>query len=107
MAEVILTEQNFKQEVLDAGGVVLVDFWAEWCGPCRTMGPVISELAVEFEGKAKICKLNVEENQKLSGDYSVMAIPTLLIFKGGKQVDRLVGAQSKQALANKINQYLR
>lgn len=106
MSEVILTEKNFKQEVLEAAVPVLVDFWAEWCGPCRMMTPVIEELAKEFEGKAKICKLNVDENPGPAGEYSVMAIPTLFIFKGGKVVERMVGVQSKDSITDKLKKLL-
>lgn len=106
MSEIILNEQNFKQEVLDYKGVALVDFWAEWCGPCKMMLPAIEELAKEYSGKAKICKLNVDESQNISAEYSVMAIPTIIIFKDGKQMERLVGAQSKKALLDRINPLL-
>ncbi|MBU0951470.1 MAG: thioredoxin [Elusimicrobia bacterium] len=106
MSEVILNEQNFKPEVLDAKGIVLVDFWAEWCGPCKMMFPVIEELAKEYAGKAKICKLNVDENQEIASRHSVMAIPTIIIFKDGKPMERVVGAQQKKALVERINSLL-
>jgi len=106
MAEIILDEKNFKSEVMESKSPDLVDFWAPWCGPCKMMTPVIEELAKEFEGKAKLCKLNVDENPGPAGDYSVMSIPTLIFFKGGKAVERLVGAQSKVLLAEKLNKLL-
>ena len=78
------TDQNFDQEVLKSDKPVLVDFWAPWCGPCQAMGPIIDELAKEFEGKAKVGKLNVDENSKIAQDFAVMSIPSLKIFKDGK-----------------------
>ncbi|MDI6641441.1 MAG: thioredoxin [Elusimicrobiota bacterium] len=105
MSEVILTEGNFKQEV--SKGVVVVDFWAEWCGPCRIIAPVIEEISKEFASKIKVCKVNVDEAQKLASEYSVMAIPTLIIFKDGKVVDRLVGVQSKKTIVTKLNELLK
>jgi len=106
MSEIILNEQNFKAEVLDFKGVALVDFWAEWCGPCKMMLPVIEELAKEYAGKAKICKLNVDESQSIAGQFSVMAIPTIILFKDGKAMDRVVGAQPKKALVERIDALL-
>ncbi|MDX9870983.1 MAG: thioredoxin [Clostridia bacterium] len=103
---VTLGDQGFKEEVLEAKGAVLVDFWAPWCGPCKMLGPVIEELADDFKGKAKICKLNVDENQKTAGDYGVMSIPTVVIFKDGKEVNRMVGFVPKANIAKVIEQYL-
>ncbi|MEW6041511.1 MAG: thioredoxin [Elusimicrobiota bacterium] len=106
MPEVILNEKNFKAEVLDVPGPVLVDFWAEWCGPCRMMGTVIEQLAKDFEGKAKVCKINVDENPGPAGNYNIMAIPTICIFKAGQVVERFVGVQSKESITSKLNSHL-
>jgi thioredoxin 1 len=98
-----LTNDSFKSEVLDAKGVALVDFWAEWCGPCKALGPTIDALADEFQGKAKIAKVDVDSNQQLAMDYDVQSIPTLLFFKDGQLVGRHVGLAPRDVLANKIN----
>lgn len=102
MAEITLTDQNFDEEVLQSDVPVLVDFWAPWCGPCQIMGPVIEELAGEMEGKAKVGKLNVDESQEKAGAYGVSSIPTIIIFRGGKEVERLIGVQQKDALKEKL-----
>lgn len=98
MAEVIITDQNFESEVAQNKLPVLVDFWAPWCGPCRIISPIVEELAKEFEGKIKVGKLNVDENPETAGKFGVMSIPTLLMFKEGKPVDSIVGAQSKETI---------
>jgi len=99
------TDSNFKETAL-SGGVALVDFWAEWCGPCRLIGPVVEELAKEYEGRATIGKLNVDHNPNVSMDYGVRSIPTLLIFKDGQIVDKHVGVTTKAALEEKIKAHL-
>jgi thioredoxin 1 len=96
--ELVLTDQNFEAEVIKSDKVVLVDFWAPWCGPCLAMGPIIEELAKEFEGKAKVGKINVDENSKMAQDFAIMSIPALKIFKGGKVVQEFVGMQAKEVL---------
>ncbi|MDO9231322.1 MAG: thioredoxin [bacterium] len=100
--EIVFTDQNFDQEVLKSEMPTLVDFWAPWCGPCQMMGPIVEELAKEMEGKAKIGKLNVDENSQVAQTFSIMSIPTIMIFKGGKMVKQLVGVQSKEALKEEL-----
>lgn len=96
------TDQNFDQEVLKSDKPVLVDFWAAWCGPCQMMGPIVDELAEEMKDKVKIGKLNVDENRETATNYSVMSIPTLIIFKDGKVVKQLVGVQAKENLKEEL-----
>jgi thioredoxin 1 len=97
---------NFKSEVLDSQKVIMVDLWAEWCGPCKAMGPIVDDLATVFEGKAVIGKLNVDDNPEVPTTYNVRGIPTFLIFKGGELVDKVVGTATKQALKDKIDALL-
>ncbi|WP_024954932.1 thioredoxin [Sulfurospirillum arcachonense] len=96
-----LNAENFEASI--AEGTALVDFWAPWCGPCRMLAPVIEELAEDFDGKAKICKVNTDEEQDIAVKYGIRSIPTILFFKDGELVDQMVGASSKQVLADKIN----
>ena len=96
-----LTAGDFEGTL--AEGVSLVDFWAPWCGPCRMIAPIIEELAEDFDGKAKICKVNTDEQQDIAVKFGIRSIPTIMFFKDGEMVDQVVGAQSKQALADKIN----
>lgn len=96
--EHVFTDQNFDQEVIKSNKPTLVDFWAPWCGPCQMMGPIIEELATELGDKAKIGKLNVDENPVTAQNFTVMSIPTVLIFKDGKVVQKFIGVQSKEAL---------
>jgi|SRR5436305_169962 thioredoxin 1 len=100
MAENIIyaTESNFNEEVLKSGPPVLVDFWAEWCGPCKMLSPVLDELAGEYGGKIKIAKVNIDENPNLATQYKVTAIPTLLLFKNGQVMEQVVGLKSKRDL---------
>lgn len=106
MSEVILTDANFTEEVLQFKGVVLVDFWATWCGPCRMLGPVVEELAKEYEGRVKVCKLNIDEGMETSTKYRISSVPTIIFFKDGEVAGQVVGLQSKAALQEKINSLL-
>ena len=98
-----LTDANFSEEI--KSGVTLVDFWAPWCGPCRMVGPIIEEVSDEYAGKVKVGKLNVDENQGTAGEFGIMSIPTMLIFKDGEPVDTIVGAVPKQQITAKLDQY--
>jgi thioredoxin 1 len=96
------TDANFKTDVLDSDKLTVIDFWAEWCGPCRAIGPVIEELAKEYEGKVNIGKVNVDHNPQVSMNYGITSIPAILFVKGGQVVDKLVGAQPKSNFVKKI-----
>lgn len=100
------TDDNFKSSILESDQVALVDFWASWCGPCMMLGPVIEELAGDFEGRAIIAKLNVDDNPKVASSYGIRSIPTMFIIKGGKVVDQMVGALPKAVIAKKIEEHL-
>ncbi len=106
MSEVILNDANFEAEVLKHEGPVMVDFWATWCGPCRMLGPVVEELAGEYAGKVKVCKLNVDEAPDTSSKYRITSIPTIIFFKNGEIAGQTVGLQSKSALQEKLNALL-
>jgi thioredoxin 1 len=101
-----VTDKNFATEVLNANVPVLVDFWATWCGPCLSIGPIVEELAKEFSGKIKVTKLNVDENPGIPSQYGIRGIPTLILFKGGKIVDQIVGAVPKGRVQSMIEKAL-
>ncbi len=103
--EHVVNDVNFA-EIVSSNNVVLVDFWATWCGPCRALGPTIEEIAKEYEGRAFVGKCNVDDNSELAGQYRIMSIPALLFFKDGKLVDRLVGAQPKANITAKLDAIL-
>ncbi|HEY5649060.1 MAG TPA: thioredoxin [Nitrospiria bacterium] len=98
--------KNWDQEVLGGAGLTMVDFWAVWCGPCRMVAPIVEELAKEYEGKLRVFKLNTDENPEVAGRYQIMGIPTLLFFKDGNPVDKVVGAASKKQFQEKIDALL-
>lgn len=100
------TDGNFQTEVLDSDKLSMIDFWAEWCGPCRAIGPVVEELSKEFEGRVNIGKVNVDHNPQLSMNYGITSIPAILFIKNGQVVDKLVGAQPKHNFVKKIESHL-
>jgi thioredoxin 1 len=101
-----LTDDAFEKEVLQSDVPVLIDFWAAWCGPCRMIAPIVEEMSEEYDGKAKICKLDVDNNQKTAMNYGIRSIPTILIFKGGEVVDSIVGAVPKQQIVERLSNHL-
>lgn len=103
MAIIEVNDSSFKEEI--GSGLTLVDFWAPWCGPCKMIAPILEELAPEVEGKANIAKLNVDDNQATASEYEVMSIPTLILFKDGEPVDKVVGFQPKEQLTALIEKH--
>ena len=104
--EVEITDENFKEEVLESNLPVLVDFWAVWCAPCLMVAPVVEEIAKEYEGKLKVCKLNVDEAPEAASQYGIMSIPTLAVFKNGQVVEKVIGAVPKTTLEEKIKPHI-
>jgi thioredoxin 1 len=104
--EIKVNDQNFKQEVLESNLPVLVDFWAPWCGPCVMVAPVVEEIAKEYEGKLKVCKLNVDDASGTASEYGIMSIPTLAVFKNGKVAEKVIGALPKSELEAAIKQHI-
>ena len=100
---IALTDANFQKEVLENSQPVLVDFWADWCGPCHMVAPIIEELAADFEGRAKVAKLDVDANGKIAEQYGIRSIPTILLFKDGQVVDQIIGVRPKRDLADKLS----
>jgi thioredoxin 1 len=105
-ANLAMTTSEFDQQVLQSEVPVLIDFWAEWCGPCKAIGPSIEQLAADYNGKAKVYKVDVDKEGDLAERYGIMSIPALLVFKGGKEVDRMVGAAPKPQIAALIDRHL-
>ncbi len=101
-----VTDDNFKAQVLDSPVPAVVDFWATWCGPCRLIAPIIEEMSGEYDGKAKMCKLDVDNNQQTAMQYGIRSIPTVLIFKGGEVVESIIGAVPKQQIVDRLNTHL-
>jgi len=103
---VTLTDANFKSEVLDSTHPVLVDFWAEWCGPCKMLAPILDELAGDYDGKVKIAKVNIDEHQNLASEYGIRAVPTMLIFKDGQVAEQMVGYKNRRDLKGSLDRLM-
>mgnify|MGYP001405757437 FL=1 len=106
MALMEFTDGNFETEVKNSDQPVLIDFWAVWCGPCKMIAPIVEEIATEYDGKVKVGKLDVDNNQQVAMEFGIRSIPTILIFKGGQVVDQIVGAVPKDQITGKLNAHL-
>ena len=106
MSAAAVTDSTFKEEVLDNEVPVLVDFWAPWCGPCRMVAPVVEEIALQYDGRLKVVKVNTDENPQIASQYGIRSIPTLMIFKDGQKVDMVVGAVPRSTLSITLEKYL-
>ena len=106
MSVLALTEENFEAEVIKSDKPVLVDFWAEWCGPCRMIAPIVEEISKDLAGKLKVAKIDVDKAQELAAQFNIMSVPTLILFKDGEPVDMIIGAMSKDQMLEKINPQL-
>ena len=106
MTDITITDDNFESEVLKSDTPVLVDFWAVWCGPCQMQGPIVEDVAKTLAGKAKVGKMNVDENPQVAQKFGIMSIPTLMIFKGGSVVKQFIGVQSKETLLGELNKLI-
>ncbi len=104
--EIQVNDENFKKEVLESEELVLVDFWAPWCMPCRMLAPTIEEIAEEMDGKIKVCKMNVDENVQYPQEYGIMSIPTVMLFKDGQVVETMIGLQPKEEIVKTIQEHL-
>ncbi len=100
-----ITKENFENEVLNSDTPVFIDFWAPWCGPCKMVGPIVDELSADFDGKVKVGKINVDDEQELAVKYGVLSIPTMILFNKGEEAERIVGFKPKTALAEILNKY--
>lgn len=103
---VVLNKDNFEQEVINSDKPVIIDYWASWCGPCRMVAPIMEDLSEEYDGKAKICKVNVDEENDLAMKFRIMSIPTIMLYKNGQMVERVVGARSKEEFKKLLDQNL-
>lgn len=102
-----VTDATFQKEVLESKVPVLVDFWAPWCGPCQMVGPIIEQLAGDYDGRVLVAKVNTDENPAIPGEYGIMGIPTMIVFNGGKEVERMVGARPKKSLTERLDALLK